>query len=148
MIKAILSLATLVIITGCNSNTESKSQKDLENEIRKSEADFNKLVQSKGIAEAFYTFADSNAVIKREKDTLIKGKESIKNYYSNPKFKNAKVSWSPDYVSVSQDGTLGYTYGKYIWSIKDSLGKTISYPGVFHTVWKKQRDGSWKYTWD
>lgn len=148
MYKFIPSLLLIAIIFGCNSKTETKSQKDLENEIRKSEADFNKLAKSKGVAEAFYAFADSNAVIKRENDTLIKGKESIKNYYSNPKFKNATVSWSPDFVSVSEDGTLGYTYGKYVWTVKDSLGKTTSYPGIFHTVWKKQRNGSWKYSWD
>jgi len=43
---------------------------------------------------------------------------------------------------------MGYTYGKYIWSSTDPAGKPITFNGIFHTVWKKQPDGSWKYVWD
>jgi len=39
-------------------------------------------------------------------------------------------------------------YGKYSYSIIDSTGTEISSNGIFHTVWKKQPDGSWKYVWD
>jgi len=28
------------------------------------------------------------------------------------------------------------------------LSKTITFNGIFHTVWKKQRGGSWQYVWD
>ncbi|MGC4039995.1 MAG: DUF4440 domain-containing protein [Flavobacterium sp.] len=114
----------------------------------RTEEDFKNLALSKGIAEAFYTFADDNATIKRENDTLIKGKENIRNYYSNPKFKNASVSWEPDYVNASEDGTMAYTFGKYTWTVTDSLGNKKDFKGIFHTVWQKQKDGSWKYVWD
>jgi len=43
---------------------------------------------------------------------------------------------------------LAYTYGKYTWQIKDTQGKITKYQGIFHTVWKKQSDGTWKYVWD
>jgi len=58
------------------------------------------------------------------------------------------ITWSPDFVETSQDGTIGYTYGNYTWQSKDSSGKVNEAKGVFHTVWKKQKDGSWKYVWD
>jgi len=35
-----------------------------------------------------------------------------------------------------------------LWKIKDEQGKIAEYKGVFHTVWKKQADKSWKYVWD
>lgn len=118
----------------------------VEAEIRKAEKDFNDYARSHSISEAFYTFADENAVIKRENDTLIKGRDNIREYYK--KHDKAQVDWSPDFVSVSRDGTMGYTYGKYAWKVTDKDGKTQTYKGVFHTVWKRQKDGSWKYVWD
>ena len=117
-------------------------------EIAKAEKEFEKMAAEKGIAEAFYFFADSNATIKRQNDTLIHGKENIRSYYSADFFKSASVTWSPDFIDVAQSGDFGYTFGKYTWQSKDSSGKVSEFKGVFHTVWKKQKDGSWKYVWD
>ncbi|WP_396194826.1 YybH family protein [Flavobacterium sp.] len=149
MKKIILTVITIAFL-GCNKK-EVVAKLDLEpikKEVLKAEEDFKTMVQTKGIPEAFYTFADSNAVIKRENDSLIMGKENIKLYYSDQKYLSAKVNWTPSYVAVSNDGTMGYTYGNYVWSIKDFQGKEREFKGVFHTVWKKQNDGSWKYTWN
>jgi ketosteroid isomerase-like protein len=88
------------------------------------------------------------AVIKRENDTLIKGKENIRAYYETRELKNATVKWTPDFIEVSESGDLGYTYGQYLWTIISAEGDTSEFKGVFHTVWKRQDDGSWKYVWD
>ena len=106
------------------------------------------MASEKGVAEAFYYFADENAAILRENDSLITGKENIKIYYDKKNTKDAVVNWTPDYIDVSDCGTLGYTYGKYVWKIKNTNGEVVEYKGVFHTVWKKQKDNSWKYVWD
>jgi len=106
------------------------------------------MVVEKGIAEGFWFYADSNAVIKRQNDTLIKGKENIRNYYSAVFYKTASVKWTPDFIEVSESGDMGYTYGKYLWQSKDSTGMISESRGVFHTVWKKQANGRWKYVWD
>lgn len=106
------------------------------------------MAAQKGIAEAFWFFADSEAVIKRGNDSLIKGKEGIRNFYSKDFYKSASVKWSPDFIDAAAGGDLAYTYGKYVWQSKDSSGKLVEAAGVFHTVWKKQKDGAWKYVWD
>jgi ketosteroid isomerase-like protein len=130
------------------AKTETVNLTYVKLQIVKIEKDFEKTVAEKGLAEGFYQFADSNAVIKRERDTLIIGKNNIKNYYSNPKYQSATVTWSPDAVTISDAGDMASTYGKYVWTLKDSSGKEQVSKGVFHTVWKKQKDGSWKYIWD
>lgn len=139
------ALFALLFINACNKNTDLES---LNKEIFNSEKAFEKMCAENGIAEAFYFFADDNAVIKRENDTLIIGKEQIKQYYDKGFYKTAKVSWSPDYIDVSEDGAMAYTYGKYIWTSKDKMGNDVEYRGVFHTVWKRQKDNTWKYVWD
>lgn len=142
----------LSILLSCSSPKSSNENKpnneNAKQEIEKAEKDFAQMAADKGIAEAFYFFADSNATIKRQNDTLIHGKDAIKNFYSTPFYQNAKVKWSPDFIDASIDGDMGYTYGKYHWESKDSTGKTITLNGIFHTVWKRQTDGSWKYVWD
>ena len=58
------------------------------------------------------------------------------------------ATWKPDFIDVSNDGTMSYTYGNYEWSMTDTLENTKISTGVFHTVWKKMLDGNWKYVWD
>ncbi|HOU01020.1 MAG TPA: hypothetical protein PK719_01020 [Bacteroidales bacterium] len=117
------------------------------NEVYKAEKEFEKMAAEKGMAEAFFYFADDSATILRGNDSLIKGKENIRHYYNVRSNPDAKLSWTPDYIYVSDCGTLAYTYGKYIYSIKDSSGNLKESSGIFHTVWKKQND-EWKYVWD
>lgn len=135
------------LVSSCQQQQENQSVKAKE-AITKAEKDFETMTAEKGIAEAFWFFADSNAVIKRGDDSIIRGKEAIRNFYAAAYFKTASVKWSPDFVDASEDGTMGYTYGQYVWQSKDSSGKINEAHGVFHTVWKKQVDGNWKYVWD
>lgn len=141
-------LIILLVLNGCSPKSEKKNLAYIKLEIVKVEKDFQKLVDNKGLAEGFYQFADSNAVIKRENDTLIIGRNNIKAYYSNPKYQNKTVTWSPEDVIVSDAGDMASSYGKYIWTSKEASGKILISKGVFHTVWKRQKDGSWKYIWD
>jgi len=133
----------------CSCQTTPVNLKEkAKQEIEQSEKDFLKMSTDKGIKEAFTFYADTDAVVKGNNDSLIKGKDAIANSYSSPGINNSSVTWSPDFVDASEDGNLGYTYGKYIWRSKDSTGKVSEFKGVFHTVWKRQKDGSWKYVWD
>ena len=137
-------LLTALLITSCYH----ADKEEIKKEIFQAEKTFEKMTEDKGIAEAFYYFAADSAVIKRENDTLIIGKDNIRKYYGNSDDPNTTVNWTPDYIDVSDDNTLAYTYGKYVWKIKSKEGLIEEYKGVFHTVWKKQKDGHWKYVWD
>jgi ketosteroid isomerase-like protein len=141
------SVLLFVTIVYC-SCSEKQDLKLIKQDVINTEKSFEKMCEEKGIAVAFYFFAADSAVIKRQNDTLVIGKENIKKYYSNDFYKNASVKWSPHFIDVSEDGTLAYTYGKYVWKSKDNAGNESEFTGVFHTVWKKQKDNSWKYVWD
>lgn len=141
----VIILLLLFMVLSCKISSNNEKIKD---EIIKAEKSFQQMTAQKGIAEAFYFYADDNAVIKRESDTLIVGKENIRTYYQQKQLKNVKVNWKPDFVEVSQSGDMAYTYGQYIWEFINQDGSTKQIKGLFHTVWKKQKDGSWKYVWD
>lgn len=127
--------------------TEAQLEKRKE-EVRQMELSFSADLNQYGAAFAFRKYASPDAVIKREKDSLIYGPDAIFHFYSQGQQDKAKGYWAADKVEISDDGTMASTYGRYRWVIKDAAGKETSYHGIFHTVWKKQPDGTWKYVWD
>lgn len=131
-------------ILSCKNEEKLVNQSKIQ--IIQTEKDFEKMLSEIGAAEAFSYFADDSAVILR-RDSVIKGKEGIRNFYQKWK-SNSSLKWTPDYVNVSKSGDLGYTYGKYTYSVTDSTGKKQESHGHFHTVWKKQSDGNWRFLWD
>ena len=137
-------LLSLSLFYACSSQPKAE---DLKKQVADAEAAFAKMAAEKGIAEAFWYFADDSATIKRQNDTLLHGREAIRQYYSATK-PDVSLTWSPDFVQVSGDGSLAYTYGRYRYEAKDSTGAINQHEGVFHTVWKRQKDGGWKYVWD
>jgi ketosteroid isomerase-like protein len=147
MKKVIKTIALILIITSCQKVTTSRYDKERsKREIIITEKDFEKKAAVDGIAEAFAFYAADRAVINR--GNLIFGKSAIRYFYEHQKNNDALLKWQPDFVDISSSCDLGYTYGKYTFSYKDSLGKVNESKGFFHTVWKKQADGKWKFVWD
>lgn len=140
-----LTIVILFLSTSCKVKINNHDSKY---EIAEVESAFQRSLAENGAAYAFGQFAADSAIIKRENDTLIIGKSAIIAYYSRPFYRNAIAEWVPDFIDISNDGSMAYTYGKYKWTFTDSLGNKSTYQGVFHTVWKKMKDGSWKYVWD
>jgi ketosteroid isomerase-like protein len=121
---------------------------DWKNEILLTELNFAQMVAEEGIPKAFLYYADENAVLMRNNQLII-GKGAIKNLYvSIEKDPNISLTWKADFVDVSSSGDLGYTYGEYTYSFKDENGNTQSEKGIFHTVWKRQENGDWRFVWD
>ncbi|AUP78196.1 YybH family protein [Flavivirga eckloniae] len=116
-------------------------------EVFQAEKAFNDMAQKEGLAKAFEFYAANDGVIKRNRK-VIEGKRAIKKWYENDFRPNESLIWSPTFVDVSKSGDMAYTYGDFILTYPDSLGNRKESTGVFHTVWKRQEDGSWKFVWD
>jgi len=141
-------LISLLVLTSCKTGTERQIEQ-WKTEIRQTEQAFAEMAQKEGIPKAFLIYAAEDAVLLRN-NQLIKGKQALKAFYSQQTTPSEKVSltWKPDFVDVSKSGDLGYTYGTYQYTVTDSLGNTKTSEGIFHTVWKRQEDGSWRFVWD
>ena len=134
----------------CNQKSDIPSSRESwKQEIRDTELAFSALSEEKGVRTAFLTYAAEDAVLMRN-NRLVIGKQAIQDRFDarNQEDNQATLTWSPDFVDVSEAGDLGYTYGPYLYSYVDSLGQKQESRGVFHTVWKRQHDGSWKFVWD
>ncbi|MGA8309112.1 MAG: nuclear transport factor 2 family protein, partial [Terriglobales bacterium] len=51
-------------------------------------------------------------------------------------------------AEMAASGDLGYTFGNYVLKSKDKDGHAVAHYGKYATVWKKQKDGSWKVVMD
>lgn len=141
-----LYFLAFIIIISC-TGPEPVDIEKIKAEIVAAEQAFNNMAKEEGISKAFAYFADSNAVLMRGKD-LIKGKAAIADLYSSQNLDKVSLIWAPDFVDVALSGELAYTYGKYEMSMVQENGDTLYDKGIFHTVWKRQPDGTWKYVWD
>lgn len=136
------------LLLSCNNQDAiKKKQEAAKQEILQTEKAFEKMAAEEGLKIAFTHYGASDAVINRN-DSLHIGSAAIASFYSRPVKGNVQLSWTPDFVTVSSSCDLGYTYGKYVFRITDSTGKTNEFKGIFHTIWKKQQDGTWRFVWD
>ena len=145
--KTLSKILLLVLIASCSGGGAENRRNHAKNEILAAEKAFQQMAREKGIREAFIFYADDNAAIVRG-ERLITGKNEIRGWYSRTQNTTMELFWTPDFVDASTSGDLGYTYGKYTFVITDSTGARKEGKGIFHTVWKRQSDGRWKFVWD
>ncbi len=146
-IKWFLLICLLTI--SCKIDASDEQIEQWKNEILEIESRFAQMAKEEGIEKAFVFYAAEDGVLNRN-NVLVIGKNAIQKRFKSQTqiYQNAILSWKPDFVDVSDSGDLAYTYGSYLFTSSDSLGKKIEDKGVFHTVWKRQADGKWRYVWD
>ncbi len=148
-ITPFLPLLALTLVS-CQSGPQKDASAMVENakqEILQAEKDFSEMAATAGVPAAFTTFAAEDAVLNRN-DELFQGRDAIKRYFEQSRLKNVTLQWQPDFVDAAASGDMGYTYGRYIFTAEDETGKAVRAAGIFHTVWKKQADGKWRFVYD
>ena len=136
-----------LLLTDCTTGIDKGGIETAKAELVQTEKAFEAMAKEKGLSVAFSYYADSSAVLNRG-SYVIHGKDSIRLFYQAPRFKGVKLAWKPDFAEVSKSADLGYTYGKYTFTTQDSTGQIASSKGIFHTVWKRQTNGQWRFVWD
>lgn len=137
----------LGILLSWSCQPAADRQAGAKQQILDTEKAFEKAAAEMGIREAFLEFADDSAVINRG-GHLYKGKKAIDSFYRNQPFRNPRLSWTPEFAEVSASADLGFTWGPFQFYAEDTSGKALQSEGFFHTVWKKQSNGSWRFVYD
>ena len=143
----IIAFLFLAFFNNCTNFKTAENVEKWKKEIIQVEQDFNELAQKIGLADAFYTYAANDGVI-RKNGKLIEGKVAIQKWIKNDARPNQTLTWKPTFVEVSNSGDLAYTYGDATFVFIDSQGDKKIKTSVYHTVWKRQKNGDWKFVWD
>lgn len=143
--KTFLPLFFPLLLLSCAPN--SPDPEALRQEIREAEAAFAQMARDSGVPAAFLHFAAEEAVLNRN-DRLIRGREEMEAYFNASTLQDVSLEWQPEFVDVSASGDLAYTWGPYTFSARDSSGRPLTADGIFHTVWKRQANGEWRFVYD
>lgn len=143
MSRTLTALAAILIIAGCSTpvNVESERENMLE-----ADRAFSRFSVESGMYEAFDKYMADSAMILRNGAHPIVGREKIRELLTPPP--EGTLKWEPVYSDIAASGDLGYTVGRYSYSVVDSAGEATSSGGYYVTIWRKQADGSWKYVFD
>ena len=59
-----------------------------------------------------------------------------------------QLTWTPTDAMMGPSGDMGYTWGHFEGHSKDANGNPVTTSGRYITLWRKQKDGSWKVVLD
>jgi ketosteroid isomerase-like protein len=59
-----------------------------------------------------------------------------------------QLTWTPTDAVMGPSGDMGYTWGHYEGRSKDANGNPVLTSGRYMTIWRKEKDGSWKVVLD
>jgi ketosteroid isomerase-like protein len=146
--KSRISVVVLLTLLGAFFYTpRSKAQSNGAEILKKMEADFQKTAAEHGSQGYMSYYADDAAEVPNG-ESIIQGKANIAKTMGFLDDKNNHLTWTPIYADMSASGDLGYTYGTYEFRAKDKAGKDVVEHGKYASIWKKQKDGSWKVVMD
>jgi ketosteroid isomerase-like protein len=111
------------------------------------EADFMKAAAERG-SQGYMSYYAEDAAELPDGANALRGKEYIAKTMGFLDDKNNHLTWTPVYADMAASGDLGYTFGTFEFRSKEKDGKpTVEY-GKYASIWKKQKDGSWKVVMD
>jgi ketosteroid isomerase-like protein len=104
----------------------------------------------KGI-DGWVEFTADDAIFMPEGADIVRGKEAVRKFYA-PMFARPgfALAWRPLEAFVAPSEDVGYTIGEWRSKGLDKTGKPYATQGKYKylTIWKKQKDGSWKVAVD
>jgi ketosteroid isomerase-like protein len=115
--------------------------------IRSADEAFSNDASKMGTGEAFGRYAASDAQIFSAPGEFISGPGAISQSFGSPTGKSALV-WHPVHGEMSEAGDLGFTVGNAVFTGEREDGARLVGYSKYLTVWKRQRDGSWRYVVD
>ncbi|MGA7836953.1 MAG: DUF4440 domain-containing protein [Ignavibacteriaceae bacterium] len=153
ILTTVLIISLTIIMFDCKSeNNSGKDKKEMveksKMELINTDTEFYNISQQTGTGQAFIDFADDDAVMLRQDNHPAIGKQNIRKLYKGKENNVSPLKWKPVKADVSEDGTMGFTYGNWEYAVRDEKGKIATTYGNYVTVWKKQSDGKWKYVLD
>jgi hypothetical protein len=148
----LLLVVAAICFTSCNNHQQEplsheamKAHMDsLRNDLLQTDLAFSQLSEQKGRNAAFISYAGEHATLLRPFSMPITGKDSIVNLLNSYPDSSYTLTWVPIKADVAHSGELGYTYGTYSLIIKN-IGKE---EGTYCTIWKKDKNHSWKFVLD
>ena len=147
MIKPILVCLLCLTLSGAAAAKPASDKEQLKAEVAAMEDAFCTMAKVQGLLAAFSHFAAPDVAFIDTDPRKFRGPAAVLERMG-PDQPGVALTWSALFTDVSDDGTLGYNYGRYEYRGPGPDGKERVGAGFFLTIWKRQPDGFWKYVMD
>jgi len=145
MFRKSIVIATLIVSTSAVTCIVSAQKESERTQNRRTlvemEHAFAKAAATKGTRDAFLEFLADDGIIFQP------GPVNGKKLWGERPSRKGLLSWEPIFSDVSRAGDLGYTTGPWEFRPNGPDDQPVAF-GQYFTIWKKQRDGSWKAVLD
>lgn len=131
----------LLLLLACDLENR---QEQLVETLVETDLAFSEMSRKMGMNRAFMEYCANEAVLLRENTMPLKGAASIAEALSQSNDSAFTLTWAPLYAMVAKSGDLGYTYGTFTMTTKET---GASSKGSYVSVWI-QEEGSWKWVLD
>jgi ketosteroid isomerase-like protein len=139
---AVLLPLLIVTVAGCGQSV------GLEDELLEVDREFSRLSLEKGAIHAFYAnMAENGRSLPKFGHPIARERYEKLLSEQNGEESGDTLQWQPMMAEVSASGDLGYTLGRYKNTIANAESTRIVH-GYYVTIWKKQKDGTWKFVID
>lgn len=116
-------------------------------DIRAADDGFSRAATRFGTGRAFGEYAADNAQIFSTPGEFITGPDAISRAFG-PTTEDSRLVWHPVTGEIARSGDLGFTVGNAVFTGRSLDGTPQVRYSKYLTVWKKQRDGTWRYVVD
>jgi len=108
--------------------------------------DFSDEASRTGLAAAFSSYVAPNGILFAGTE-LVTGPDEVRELYARGNNRTSLV-WRPVHSGIASSGDLGFTVGEYVATGTNANGAVSQRFGKYLTVWRKQRDGRWRFVAD
>lgn len=143
----VVTFLVATIVFPISRSTVSASPKATADTLKQLDGEFMKATADRG-SQGFMSFYAENAVEVPNGAPLIVGRAEIAKGMGFLDNRENRLEWAPVGADISASGDLGYTYGNYQFHSKDKDGSPHVEYGKYTSVWKLQKDRSWKVVLD
>lgn len=139
-------LAVLIVL-GSTVTAQTKNPRQLaEAAMMKADRDFNQAAADRDMDRFLSLVSDTAAFDSAEG----RGREAVRKAWAPLFEKDAKttLTWAPAKAESLVAGDVGYTVGTWERHTGDAQGSAVVRTGQYLTVWRKEKDGVWRATFD
>jgi ketosteroid isomerase-like protein len=147
LLVLVVALAVAAIILPITRPMNAASPKATAETLKQLEAEFMKTAADKG-SQGYMSYYAEDSVEVPNGAPLVQGKTEIAKGMGFLDDKNNRLIWAPVGADISASADLGYTYGTFEFHSKNKEGKTTVDYGKYTSIWKLQKDGTWKVVLD
>ena len=147
MNKPIPLVLLFIVLSAVTLMQAAPDKAGLKAELAAMEDAFCAMAKEKGINNAFAHFAAPDVAFIDTDPRKFRGPAAVQERMG-PDQPGVALTWSAYFTDVSDDGTLGYNYGRFESRRPGRDGQEVVRGGWFLSIWKRQPDGAWKYVMD